>query len=93
MKILREADQAPVNEVAKKHGISDVTIYAWRKRLAFVNRALTFVPVRVIPDAAAEPVIPAIEVVLQGGQQVRVRTGFDQITLKRVLVVLEGLPC
>ena len=32
VKILREADQSPVAEVAKKHGISDVTIYAWRKR-------------------------------------------------------------
>jgi putative transposase len=32
VKILREADQAPVSEVAKRHGISDVTIYAWRKR-------------------------------------------------------------
>jgi len=32
VKIPREADQAPVSEVAKKHGISDVTIYAWRKR-------------------------------------------------------------
>jgi putative transposase len=32
VKILREADQAPVAEVAKKHGISDVTIYTWRKR-------------------------------------------------------------
>jgi transposase-like protein len=32
VKILREADKAPVAEVAKKHGISDVTIYAWRKR-------------------------------------------------------------
>jgi putative transposase len=32
VKILREADQAPVAEVAKKHGVSDVTIYAWRKR-------------------------------------------------------------
>jgi putative transposase len=32
VKILREADLAPVAEVAKKHGISDVTIYAWRKR-------------------------------------------------------------
>ena len=25
-------DEAPVSEVAKKHGVSDVTIYAWRKR-------------------------------------------------------------
>lgn len=32
VKILREADQAPVSEIAKKHGVSDVTIYAWRKR-------------------------------------------------------------
>ena len=32
VKILREADKAPVAEVAKKEGVSDVTIYAWRKR-------------------------------------------------------------
>ena len=32
VKILREADAAPVAEVAKKHGISEQTIYAWRKR-------------------------------------------------------------
>lgn len=32
VKILREADKAPVAEVAKRHGVSDVTIYAWRKR-------------------------------------------------------------
>ena len=32
VKILREADKSPVKEVAKKHGVSEVTIYAWRKR-------------------------------------------------------------
>ena len=32
VKIMREADQMPVAEVAKKHGISDVTVYAWRRR-------------------------------------------------------------
>ena len=32
VKILREADETPVAEVAKKHGVSDVTINAWRKR-------------------------------------------------------------
>lgn len=31
VKILREADKLPVAEVAKKHGISDQTIYQWRK--------------------------------------------------------------
>jgi putative transposase len=32
VKILREADQAPVAAVAKRYGISDQTIYLWRKR-------------------------------------------------------------
>lgn len=32
VKILREAGRAPVAEVAKKHGVSDQTIYGWRKR-------------------------------------------------------------
>ena len=36
VKILREADKAPVAEVAKKHGMSEVTIYAWRKRVGAV---------------------------------------------------------
>ena len=30
--ILREADRSPVAQVAKKHGISEQTIYTWRQR-------------------------------------------------------------
>ncbi len=32
VKILREADKRPVVQVAKKHGVSEQTIYVWRKR-------------------------------------------------------------
>lgn len=32
VRILREADQMPVAQVAKKHGVSEATIYAWRKK-------------------------------------------------------------
>jgi putative transposase len=32
VRILREADQAPVTEVAKRHGVSEATIYAWRRK-------------------------------------------------------------
>ena len=32
VKILREADRLPVVEVSKKHGVSEQTIYTWRKR-------------------------------------------------------------
>ena len=30
--IIREADRDPVAEVAKRHGVSEQTIYTWRKR-------------------------------------------------------------
>jgi len=33
------ADQKPVAEVAKKHGISDQTIYAWRQRYGTLEAA------------------------------------------------------
>lgn len=47
--ILREADRSPVAEVAKKHGISDQTIYGWRKRYGAMdaNEVKRF---RVAPD-------------------------------------------
>jgi hypothetical protein len=73
--------------------VSEARFYARRKRLAGVNRAPTFVPMRVIPDAAAEPVLLAIEVVLSSGHLVRVCTGFDQTTREHVLAVLEGRLC
>ena len=37
--ILREADQRPIAEVAKKHAVSDQTIYAWRKRFGTLEPA------------------------------------------------------
>jgi putative transposase len=30
--ILREADREPTGSVAKRHGLSEQTIYSWRKR-------------------------------------------------------------
>ena len=32
VRILREADQLPVAQTARKHGVSEATIYAWRKK-------------------------------------------------------------
>ena len=39
VKILREADKSPVARVAKKHGISEQTIYAWRNPVGSFLRA------------------------------------------------------
>lgn len=35
--ILREADKTSVQEVAKKHGISDQTLYIWRKKFGAMD--------------------------------------------------------
>jgi putative transposase len=32
VRVVREADRDPIAEAAKRHGISDQTIYIWRKR-------------------------------------------------------------
>ena len=34
MRILREADKAPVPEVAKRHGVNEQSIYGRRKRFS-----------------------------------------------------------
>jgi putative transposase len=35
--IIREADREPVAVVAKRHGISEQTIYTWRKRFGGID--------------------------------------------------------
>ena len=37
VEILREADKAPVAEVAKKHGLSEQTLYLWRRRFGTMS--------------------------------------------------------
>jgi len=35
--IIREADREPVSVVAKRHGISEQTIYTWRKAFRWLS--------------------------------------------------------
>ena len=52
----------------------------------------SFLPVRVVEDAAVEAT-RGVEIVLAHGRTVRVRPGFDRQTLADVLAVLEVRPC
>jgi putative transposase len=36
--ILREADSAPISEVTTRRGVSEASIYAWRKRFGEMVR-------------------------------------------------------
>jgi transposase-like protein len=37
VRILREADKVPLAEVAKKNGVSEATLYKWRKRFGAMD--------------------------------------------------------
>src|SRR5919201_479508 len=39
VKILRECDSKPVAEVAKRHGVSEQTLYIWRKKFGTMEVA------------------------------------------------------
>ncbi|MFT5099284.1 MAG: putative transposase [Planctomycetaceae bacterium] len=42
VRILREADQQPVTQVAKANGVSEATIYTWRKKFGEYHLCPTF---------------------------------------------------
>ena len=78
-----------------RHHITQPSFYAWRGELQ-QRDATAFVPVQVETNdqLASVPSFPTIEVVLAGGQCVRVTPGFDPATLRQLLAVLqEGAPC
>jgi transposase-like protein len=83
-----------VRAFCARHGLATASFYNWRRVLQ--RRAAaeppTFVPVRVVADAM--PIqASALEVVLTDGRVVRVAPGFDAVTLRQLLAVLEGQPC
>ena len=83
-----------IRELCDSQGISQPSFFSWRKRLRAQNGQAEsrFVPVQIeIPDSLASA--GRIEIVLDGGKQVRVEPGFDRQTLRDVLAVLERSPC
>jgi transposase-like protein len=79
-----------------RHHLSQPSFYAWRRELQQRDAVAAFVPVQVETNDQLARVtsIPTIEVVLAGGQCVRVTPGFDSATLRQLLEVLQEVgPC
>jgi putative transposase len=53
VRILRETDKTPVDEVAKKYGISAQSIYAWRKRFGAMSAVRSGNSGRFFPETLA----------------------------------------
>lgn len=93
------------SEFALQEGVSVSTLYRWARRLKLrpvqrrkSGRSRSSVRPSVLPvlvkKDAVPPVVPApqLEVLLRGGEVVRVPRGFDEDTLVRVVRALEGAP-
>jgi transposase-like protein len=81
-----------VRAFCARHGLAQPSFYAWRRELRRRDAAAaSLVPVRVVPDEEPPPT-RSLELVLAGGRRVRVPSGFDPVTLRHLLAVLEEAP-
>ena len=83
-----------IREFCDDEGVSQPSFFLWRKRLRSENARpkSRFLPVQIdLADSVTSP--GRIEILLAGGQRIRVGPGFDEQTLRDVLAVLEQQPC
>ena len=80
-----DASGLSVREFAARYGLETQRLYRWRAQLASPGPAPAppFVEIERTPGVA-------IEVVLRSGHVVRVRDGFGEDALRRVVAVLDG---
>ena len=71
------------------HGLSQANFYAWRREIQQRDAAAeAFLPVEILPQEDP-PSTSRLEVVVAGGRTLRVAPGFDPVTLRQLLAVLE----
>lgn len=83
-----------IREFCDDEGVSQPSFFSWRKRLRSENARpkSRFLPLQIdVTDSVASS--GRIEILLNGGQRVRIEPGFDRRTLEDVLAVLEQQPC
>jgi hypothetical protein len=82
-----ERSGKPVSAFAAEHGLDPQRVYLWRRRLGGAE-ATTFQELVVRPVAVRPAADAYFEVVLSGGEVVRVPRSFDAADLARLLDVL-----
>ena len=81
------------------NGLSQPSLYAWQRILAQRDaQTVPFAKVHVLADETSSPLPPptgaAFELVLANRRLLRIGTGFDAATLRRLLPLLEeDTPC
>jgi hypothetical protein len=103
-----EMSRLSAAEFARQHGLSDKTVYRWLGRLGrTVGRSSKprsspeLVPVRIVASVngkgnsatKAELDTSELDIVIGGSRVIRVRRGFDDQLLRRVVAALEEGSC
>jgi transposase len=76
-----------VKQFCKEQGVSEYSFYAWRKRLR-ENGPVRFALVERRAPRQERTAEAALELVLSGGERLRIGAGVDPATLRAVLDVL-----
>ena len=93
-----QASRLSLGVFARRHGLTVQRLRWWRQRLARAASATTaaapqWLPVQLLSEGPRGPA-PPLEVVVRGGQVIRVPAAFDPAVLRRVVAVLETeTPC
>lgn len=87
----REASGVSIAQYCRDHELSCASYHWWKGELKRRKISVVFAEVRM--PLAGGAVDGAIEVVMGGSRVVRVRSGFDEATLARVLFVVERCGC
>jgi transposase len=77
-----------VKAFCQKHGVSEALFYSWRKRVIAEDQPARFALVATNGVAPSAPALPALQLVLAGGERLEIPSGTDEATLRTVLELL-----
>jgi hypothetical protein len=81
-----------IRDFCAEQQIAEANFYAWRRTISQRDaQAARFVPVHIVPDEkpAENGSGYGLELLLAAGRVLRIGPGFDEPTLRRLLVLLE----
>jgi transposase-like protein len=82
----QEKSGLAVRPFCRQEGLCAHTLYGWRQRLAKSSGRVNFTAVDIRPETM-QPSHP-LELILSGGERLRIPSGIDEATLRTVLLAL-----
>lgn len=84
VRLLREADRDTIADVAKRHGVSEASIYAWCKRFGGMAATCAVLALGACAGISEPPLLATEYVCAEGGFTLRTRGDAAEIILNRM---------